>query len=230
MLERLKRHLGGRNRIPQLGWQNTFLLALPAFAFALLLGLALERPSGQVTPFDTLVYPTLAGFFLLLALLLLTRVLSFERVFLVAIAAGVLFFLSKLVYILYFLPPNTDFFRELSETFPWVPAVYVMTSLLPLLRSGRVMALWCLTGMVLLSAVYSVPQLLRGESYGQVYALTQLTLANITFYALTYFFGLYMERFVRSQTHIETMEQLAYTDLLTGLPNRLALEKTLKRR
>ena len=228
-MERLKRlvHLGGWSETPQQGWRHAFLVALPAPALALLLGLALERPNGQATPFDLLVYPTLAGFFLLLALLLFTRVLSFERVFVGAMGAGVLFFLGKLVYILYFLPPDADFFRELSETFPWVPAVYVMTSLLPLLRGGRAVAFWCLVGLTLLSVSYGVPHLLRGESYGQVHALLQLTLANITFYTLTHFFGLYMERFVRSQTHIDTMERLAYTDLLTGLPNRLALEKTL---
>ena len=228
MLERLRIHLGGVGETPHQSWRFAFFVALPAPALALLLGLALERPSGQLTPFDMLVYPTLAGFFLLLNLLLLTRVLPFERAFAVAMAAGVLFFLSKLVYILYFLPPSTDFFRELSETFPWIPAIYVMTSLLPLLRGGRTIAFWCLAGMALLCTVYSVPHLLRGEAYGQAYALLQLTLANITCYALTHFFSLYMGRFVRSQTHIDTMERLAYTDLLTGLPNRLALEGTLR--
>lgn len=229
MLERPKLPFGARGEAPQQSWRTAFLLALPAPALALMLGLALERPSGQATPFDMLVYPTLAGLFLLLDLLLLARVLSFERVFVMAMGAGVLFFLAKLVYILYFLPPSADFFRELSETFPWVPAIYVMTSLLPLMRGGRTIAFWCLVGMALLSVGYSVPHLWRGGSYGQVHALLQLTLANITFYALTHFFSLYMSRFVRSQTHIDTMERLAYTDVLTGLPNRLALESTLKR-
>jgi len=227
-LREMSRKLGQVAEAPHQSWRFAFLLSLPAPALALLLGLALERPSGQITPFDALVYPTLAGFFLLLDLLLLVRVLSFERTFVVAMGAGVLFFLSKLVYILYFLPPSADFFRELSETFPWVPAIYVMTSLLPLMRGGRAIAFWCLAGMALLSVVYSVPQLMLRRSYGQVYALLQLTLANITFYALTHFFSLYMGRFVRSQTHIDTMERLAYTDLLTGLPNRLALENTLQ--
>ena len=229
MFERFKTPLGAKGEAPQQSWRTAFLLALLAPAVALLLGLALERPSGQATPFDMLVYPTLAGFFLLLELLLFTRVFSFERIFIVAMGAGVLFFVGKLVYILYFLPPSADFFKELTETFPWVPAIYVVSSLLPLARGGRILAFCCLSGIALLSTVYSVPQLLRGESYGQVYVLFQLTLANITFYALTYFYGLYMERFVRAQTHIDTMEQLAYTDLLTGLPNRLALEGTLKR-
>ena len=143
-------------------------------------------------------------------------------------SAASLFFLSKLVYILYFLPPSANFFRELSETFPWLPALYVLTSLLPLIRAGRLIASSCFAAMVGLGLVYSATNLWAGENYGQVQALAQLLLANLTFHALTYYFSRYMGRFVRSQAHVETMERLAYTDLLTGLPNRLALEEQLR--
>jgi diguanylate cyclase len=211
------------------GGRNAFLIALPAPAVALLIAITLEHPSGQATPYDTLVYPSLAALLLLLTLLLYHRRLSFERVFLVSVAAGALFFVSKLVYILYFLPPDADFFRELSETFPWIPAVYILTSLLPRVRGGRTIAFYCLVALVALSLGYSAHSLLRARNYGEVYALTQLVLANVTFYVLTYLLSNYLSRFVRSQAHVETMERLAYTDLLTGLPNRLAFEKTLER-
>lgn len=208
------------------GWRLGLLLALPVPAFALLIGLALEHPSGQATPFDLAVYPALAALLLALDVLLYLRVWSFERVFRVTMGAASAFFIGKLVYILYFLPPTADFFRELSESFFWVPAIYVLSSLLPRIRGGRAVALTCLSSMVAISLVYAVPNLLAGENYGEVYALSQLVLANVTFYVLTQLFSLYMERFIRSQTHAQTMERLAYTDLLTGLPNRLALETT----
>lgn len=211
------------------GWRLGLLLALPVPAFALLIGLALEHPSGQATPFDLAVYPALAALLLALDVLLYLRVWSFERVFRVTMGAASAFFIGKLVYILYFLPPTADFFRELSESFFWVPAIYVLSSLLPRIRGGRAVALTCLSSMVAISLVYAVPNLLAGENYGEVYALSQLVLANVTFYVLTQLFSLYMERFIRSQTHAQTMERLAYTDLLTGLPNRLALENELKR-
>ncbi len=228
MLRPFIRRLTELGQTPQQNWRRAFLVALPVPALALLLGLALERLGAQASPYDTLMYPVFAGALLLIAALLQLRVVSFERAFLGTMSAASLFFLSKLVYILYFLPPGENFFRELSETFPWLPALYVLTSLLPLFRAGRLIASSCLAAMVGLALVYSATNLWAGENYGQVQALAQLLLANLTFHALTYYFSRYMGRFVRSQAHVETMERLAYTDLLTGLPNRLALEEQLK--
>lgn len=91
------------------GWRLGLLLALPVPAFALLIGLALEHPSGQATPFDLAVYPALAALLLALDVLLYLRVWSFERVFRVTMGAASAFFIGKLVYILYFLPPRPTF-------------------------------------------------------------------------------------------------------------------------
>lgn len=229
MLKRIKgfsSRLGGNGEPLHQSWRTTLLVALPAPAIALLLGLILERPSNQVTPFDTIVYALFAGLLLALDLLLLLNKRTFEQTFLDVMTLASLFFFSKLVYILYFLPPSANFFKELSESFPWVPAVYILSSLLPLVRGGRRTAFWCLAGMVGVSLIYIVTHL-QSPYYGQIYALTQLILANVTFYVLSYFFALYMERYTRSQAHVETMERLAYTDILTHLPNRFALERTL---
>ena len=228
MIKPFVRKLTELGRTPQQNWRSAFLVALPVPALALLLGLALEQLGAQASPYDTLMYPAFAGALLLLAALLQLRAISFERAFLGTMSAASLFFLSKLVYILYFLPPSANFFRELSETFPWLPALYVLTSLLPLIRAGRLIASSCFAAMVGLGLVYSATNLWAGENYGQIQALAQLLLANLTFHALTYYFSRYMGRFVRSQAHVETMERLAYTDLLTGLPNRLALEEQLR--
>lgn len=228
IIARFIKRLSELAQTPQQNWRSAFLVALPVPALALLVGLALERLGAQATPYDTLVYPALAGTLLLLSALLYFQVIAFERAFLATMGAAALFFLSKLVYILYFLPPGADFFRELSETFPWLPALYVLTSLLPLIRGGRQIASSCFAAMVGVGVVYSALSLWNGANYGQVQALAQLLLANLTFLALTYFFSRYMGFFVRSQAHIETMERLAYTDFLTGLPNRLALEETLR--
>jgi hypothetical protein len=84
------------------------LFALLAPAVALLLGLALERPSGQATPFDAAVYPALAGLLLLLDLLLYLRVIPFERAFLVTLSSAALFFWasSSTSFIFCPLPPT----------------------------------------------------------------------------------------------------------------------------
>ncbi len=213
---------------PQHDWRSAFLVALPVPAFALLFGLVLERLGAQATPYDMVAYPALGGVLLVLGVLLHFRIVSFEWAFLGTMSAASLFFLSKFVYILYFLPASANFFRELSETFPWLPALYVLTSLLPHIRGGRRVTSLCLAAMVWLSFMYSAANLWVGQNYGEVEALVQLSLANLTFHALSYFFSRYLGRFVRSQAHIETMERLAYSDLLTGLPNRLALEETLQ--
>ena len=228
MLGRFVKRLSALGQTPQQNWRSAFLVALPVPVLALLLGSVLERLGAQATPFDTLAYPALAGVLLLLGTLLYARVISFERAFLGTMGAASLFFLGKLVYILYFLPSGAPFFRELSETFPWLPALYVLTSLLPLVRGGRFIASSCFAAMVGLGLVYGASSLWAGQNYGEVQALAQLLLANLTFHALSYYFSRYMGRFVRSQAHVETMERLAYTDLLTGLPNRLTLEETLR--
>lgn len=208
-------------------WRISLVLALPIPAIALFIGLALEGPSGQATVYDAWVYPSLAVLLLILHGLLLFRLASLQRVVLLVLTGACVFFFGKLVFLLYLAPEGTNILAEMTETFFWVPSVYVLASFVPKLRGGRTISFAFFGALSLVSLAYLLPSLAAGENYGVVYALSQLNLANLTFLALTEAFVRFKERFARAEAHAETMERLAHTDLLTGLPNRMQLEHDL---
>lgn len=205
------------------------MLALPIPAFALLLGFMLEHPSGQATPYDSVAYPLLAGLLFAATGLLWLNRQSLQLIAMLVMIGACTFFFTKLFYLLYLAPVGTNIQAELTETFFWVPAVYVLSSFIPNLKGGRSIAVIFFAGLMLLSLIYVFPHLLTGTSLGVVYALTQINLSNLTFLALTQAFVYFKESFARAETHAETMQRLAHTDLLTGLPNRLHLDLVLPR-
>lgn len=208
-------------------WRQSLLIAIPCGALAFLLGWILEGPSGQSNPFDRVAYP-----FLLTSMLALEVVLWFNKralqfvVSAIVVGTGV-FFLSKLFYLLFLMGPERDIQAEMTETFFWVPAVYLLSFLIPGVAWGRFVPMVFSGLTVLMGVAYILPHALRSEQLGVVHAVTQLNLANVTLLALTLAFIGFKERYTATRTRVDTMERLAYTDLLTGLPNRLWLEQEL---
>ncbi|GMA14320.1 bifunctional diguanylate cyclase/phosphodiesterase (plasmid) [Deinococcus metallilatus] len=211
------------------GWRRSLLVALPFAILAFVLGAILDPLSGQRTRLDEVAYPLLA---LGLTAFELTLLLRRDRTSLVVfgiITASSTYFLTKFVYVLFLVPPGTSMQAEMTETFFWVPALYVLSFFVPDVRSGRTVAYVFFGTTLLLSAAYVVTSWGPHLNYGVVFALSQYNLANLTLLALTGAFIGFKERVVRAEARAETMQHLAFTDLLTELPNRLQFNQSLER-
>ena len=221
-------HLFGiSERFEKDGWRYSLLVAIPAAVLAYLVALLLERPSGQFSAFDLYTYTGLAFTFLVLEALLLTRKLSLHATLYTILSLISGQFLGKLVFLLFFNPNPENFHAELTETFFWIPAVYILGSFVPGLRWGRPLALTFFAGASLVGGGYILFNAPRGENLGVIYALYELGLANITLLILLQAFLAFKDRLVKQSSRAEVLEHLAYSDPLTGLPNRLALERDL---
>ncbi len=216
------------------GWYYSILVALPAAVCAYAFGLLMEIPSGQASLFDLYTYSFIGMVFICLEVLLVTRKLTLHLTVYIVIALICCQFLGKLIFLLYFNPNPAKFHAELTETFFWMPAIYILASFVPGVKRGRALTLGFFILMSMIGASYVVTNALRAENVGTetlgiIYALVELALANTTLLVLIQAFISFKERFTRETARAELLERLAYSDSLTGLSNRLHLEKTLER-
>ena len=209
------------------GWRISILLAIPMAVAAYVVALLLEHPSGQQSPYDLSTYTGLAIVFILLEVLLLLNRITLNETIYTILTVVSLQFTGKLIYLLFFNPNPVNIHEEMTETFFWIPTIYVLASFIPGLKKGRILTLVFFTATTLISVGYIAPNLFRGTNFGVIYALYELNLANLTLLALTQTFVGFKDNLVRANTRAETMERLAYRDILTGLPNRLFLETKL---
>lgn len=210
-------------------WRRVFLLTLPFGAVALVLGMLLAGPSGQQTAFDAITYPVLAVGLLALELVVLAWPRALRAAITVAVGATGTFFVAKLALLLFALPHGVDPQHELTETFFWVPTVYLLSFLLPEGRGGRALAA-AFTGIVLgMSVAFIAVPALHGGRWGLVYAISEMNLANCVELALTFALIGLKESYGRASAERRMAERFARQDLLTGLPNRRALEDDLER-
>ncbi len=209
-------------------WRRVFLAVLPFGVLALVVGMLFEGPGGQPTPFDTFSYPVMAAAMVVLELLVLIWPSTLRAAVTTAVAGTGAFFVAKLALLLFALPPGIDPQREMTETFFWIPAVYLLSFLLPDGRGGRVLAT-LFTGVVfVMSLTFGVLPGLHGHRWGLLYALTEMNLANTVQLALTFALIGLKEAYARASTERRLAQRFARQDLLTGLPNRRALESDLE--
>jgi len=209
-------------------WRRVFLAVMPFGVLALVLGMLLEGPSGQATRFDAIAYPSLAAGMLILELGVLVWPRLLRAALLSAVAGTSAFFVGKLVLLLFLLPPGVDPQHQMTETFFWIPTVYLLAFLLPRGRAGRILSA-AFTGVVfVLSLVYAVSPALHRGHIGMVYALVEMNLANSVQLALTFALIGLKEAYARVTAERHLAQRYARQDLLTGLPNRRALEADLE--
>ncbi|MDQ3397515.1 MAG: EAL domain-containing protein [Deinococcota bacterium] len=208
-------------------WRRVLLFAIPIGALAFLLGWLLDEPSGQANPLDRLAYPLLTIGMLALELILLFNKRALRMVVYTIVIASGGFFLIKLVYLLYFASPFINIQAEMTETFYWIPMVYLLSLMIPGLKHGQYAAISFTALALLASTAFISAHLLQGNHLGVIYSLIQLNLANTTLLALTLVFINFKEHYTETRTRATTMERFAYTDLLTKLPNRRWLEDEL---
>ncbi|HEX7003343.1 MAG TPA: bifunctional diguanylate cyclase/phosphodiesterase [Trueperaceae bacterium] len=211
-------------------WRRTLVATVPLGALAFLLAWFLERWSGEATTFDLITYPVFGVCLIVLEVFLLLSRRSLRPLVITTVGAVGAYFISKLYWILFVLPPDVDPRGQMTENFFWVPVIYLLSFVLPDSRLGRQLSL-AYTGVVLvISLAYCVKSAILGQNWTVVYALVQMNLANSVLFALTSSFILFKEEYTRSQTRLAVVEKYANTDHLTGLPNRLGLKLDLERR
>jgi diguanylate cyclase (GGDEF)-like protein len=212
------------------GWRRTLLVAIPFGALAYFAGWALEVPSGQRTGFDMVAYPAMGVLMLLLEAVLAASRRMLRPVVMSIIGGASTFFLTKLAWLLFLAPPTVDIQAQLTETFFWIPVVYLLSFVLAKERAGRLIVQGFTAIVLAMSAVYGLPRALAGSDWGVVYALIELNLANTVLLALTQAFISFKEQYVRTRARMEEAERFVYLDSLTGLPNRPYLKAELERR
>jgi diguanylate cyclase len=212
------------------GPRQSLLIALPFAGLAFVAGIILNPLSRQTTLFDDLTYPILSIGMFAVHLILLFMKRSTNLVILTVVNLAGVFFLAKLCYILFFGPSQINIVAEMTESFFWIPAMYVLSSFAKVRAGTRMLPNLFLAMMLLVSLVFII-QSLRSPTpnYGAIYALIELGLANMTFLTLSQMLFAFKDDFIRSETHAETMQRLAHTDQLTNLANRLGIQATLEK-
>jgi diguanylate cyclase len=211
------------------GSRFSLLIALPLTALAFVVAMVLNPLSGQATPYDTLVYPTMMVVMILMQVVLLFFRRSTNLVMLLTLAGSSAFFISKLIYVLFFGPADISLLGEITETFFWVPAIYVLSQYTVLPGFSRVLPFSLLTMMALISAIYVVSNLLGGHpDFSVILALAQMNMAQMSLLAASYMLLGYRTRYIQADTYAETMHVIAHSDQLTGLANRLGVQVKLE--
>jgi|GEM_PF-1290385 len=206
-------------------WQRTLLIAIPFGALAFIIGFLLEGPSNQVSRFDLFSYPVMA-----VALIALEVILAFSYRMLRFVVLGIVagagsFFFGKLVFLLFFASESLHPQIQMTETFYWIPVIYLLSFMVPGIRGGRFAATFFTAIVLFVSFLFALLHLGDSKVWGMIYALAELNLANSVLLALTFAFINLKEGYTRAHTRMETIERFADTDLLTGLPNRRMFER-----
>ncbi len=209
------------------GWRRSILLSLPFACVAFALGIVLDPLSHQVTPFDQVAYPLmLVGLVGLEVVLFASRRVTGPVVLTIVSASG-LFFLGKLGYLLFLVPASVNVPAEMTESFFWIPSLYVLSLLVPNVRGARVMPVLFVFAMLTMSLAYAIG-LGNPRHFSVLNALVQFNLANLTLFSLTRALLGISQRSSKAEAQAETMHTLAHTDAVTTLPNRLGVQKALE--
>ncbi|MDQ3459272.1 MAG: hypothetical protein M3498_08250, partial [Deinococcota bacterium] len=117
--------------------RRVVLCTIPLGALAFLLGWIFERPTGQTNPFDQVAYPLLFLSLTVLEVMLLSNKRTLRIVIYLIVAGIGAFFLLKLTYLLYLAPPSVNVQAEMTETFYWTPAIYLLALMFPDFKHGQ---------------------------------------------------------------------------------------------
>ncbi len=211
-------------------WRRVMAVVLPMGALAFAVGALLEGPSGRGLAFDQVTYPVMAVLLVLAALAVVRVPRWLPHVLSLAVVVGTTFLLGKLGLLLFAAPAGIDVIGQMMETFFWLPAVYLLAFLAPGHRLSRVGAMAVTGSMLLLSGAFLLVGNGAGAPRGLDYALAELNLANGVFAVLTFALIRFKEAYAHSSAERRLAQRVAHQDLLTGLPNRRALEQALEER
>ncbi|MGL4608485.1 MAG: putative bifunctional diguanylate cyclase/phosphodiesterase [Trueperaceae bacterium] len=139
-----------------------------------------------------------------------------------------LFFISKLIYTLFFIPSTLLALKQIPEIFFWTPSIYLICFLMPKMRGGWLAAAFTLS-CFLLSGVYILSniQSMTTEHWGMIFLLCQANTMNLIQLILSFAFINLKSSYSASKEQVEVLEEVVHRDPLTGLPNRLKLQQSL---
>ena len=209
------------------------LKGLPLSASAFMLAIILNPLSGQTTPFDSIAYPIMLIGMILTALVLYFVVSSTHLVMLTTLSTSSLFFVSKLTYVLFYGPPGINILGEITESLFWVPAIYLLSQYTNLPGYTRIAPMCVIAALTTVSGIYGIKEFMLGSpnyspNYSVISALIQMNMAQVALLAASYILYGFKSHFFQIETHAATMQQIAHTDQLTGLANRLGLQTNLE--
>ncbi len=210
----------------QASWRLILLFAIPAPALAFLIGLFFEVRSQDPTLFDLVSYPAAAIVLVGLELLLLTRAITYARTASIIISVSAVFFFAKLLFLLFFYDgPNLH--AQLTETFFWIPACFILAVFVPKAQLAHVISslFFGALSFITLGYIWLLPEAFKQAELS--HALIQMTLANLTFYIVNSVFITMRDSLARTHTELSVMERLAHTDQLTQIPNRFFFEAAI---
>ncbi len=208
-------------------WHASLLFATPIACLAFIIGAIIDPISGQGDALDRVAYPLFALVMLGLCVVLVVFPREYRRVAALITAGCGAFFIAKLAFVMFFLEAQLVQ-GELTETFFWMPTVYVI-SLIPGLWAARLLPRVSLGLMVLVSSTYVLRSLFTGPDLGAIFATIELNLANLTLFVLVDAYVLHHARLAASSARSEVLEVMAHTDTVTNTPNRVALQAQLER-
>ncbi len=201
------------------------LLALPVAVVATSLAQLMGRGDGW-DAIDRWLYGAL-GLSILGSWLLLLRRVSFTASAVLWPVVSSAVFLSLKLGLLLLLASPPVMMAELTESFFWLTPVLLCGLLAQDSPLARRVALGLLGWVSALSAAYGIKHLTDPAARTVVMALLQLNLAAWVSAVVVRLYVPQRERLTLASGERAALEKLAYTDLLTGLPNRLHLEQSL---
>ncbi|ACO47889.1 GGDEF domain-containing protein [Deinococcus deserti] len=206
---------------------RTVSITLPIVAFAFLIAIVSDVRSGQENPFDRVAHPLMFTALLALETVLLLMPRSYPYVTGAMLLGSSVFFLSKLVALLFFPSPGLNVLAEFTESFFWIPGIYLLAFFTTRLDRARLTGRLFVLLLVAISAGYGIIKSPDSDP-SVLNALVQLNLANCTLFVLSGIVYRFANQHVRTVAHAQNLEHLVYVDALTGLPNRRQLERTLE--
>jgi diguanylate cyclase (GGDEF)-like protein len=210
-------------------WRKALLLAIPFAMIAILIGIWFEYIGQQTNLFDRWVYPTTLGILMLSWSTLALNKLTPRQIVMVVIGEGILYLLAKQFYVLFIMPNGINPPLELAESLFWTPFVYILCFFVSSGYGSRLAGGFTLASLAL-SLVYIARQV-SGDNipYTTIGLLIQFNLSNLTQFLLSFAFVNLKDRYSQTKDKVSELKKVAHTDSLTGLPNRLVLQKALEK-
>lgn len=137
------------------------------------------------------------------------------------------FFLAKFFLVLHVRYPNVDIASEFLESSVWVLSVFMIAFLIYDTRQGFFWSIGYYTTYLGLGLLRFVTEVLAGNRIAQLEVLIQYYLSTGAFIVLLFAFGRIKAQYLQADLESKALQQLAYTDFLTELPNRRHMTQRL---
>ena len=164
----------------------------------------------------------------LVAVLLWGRERTVKLVERIGYVGVILYFVADKYYVVFSGDLRTIPVDSVSEVFSWTPVVYILAYLI--FGAGRGLAISATFYVLLLSAgiPHMASNLTSGDQSGGFNAFVQFYLANVVIVVLLYVFARFITAYLKTHALNEASQKLAYTDFVTGVPNRRHLYAALE--